>query len=362
MKGTLPTNGAVEEPDLLHIQSPDEHQANAAAQGLRSAEAQRLLEKYGANEIPEKEETTLRRILKRFWGPIPWMIEIAAILSAAVGKWEDFIIITLLLLVNVIVDFSQERKALSALKVLKEKLAKKALVKRDGAYTTIDATQLVPGDVIKLKIGDIVPADAKLLNGEYLEVDQAALTGESLPVDKNTGDNVFGNSIVKMGEMEAVVTATGMNTFFGKSASLVIKAGKEGKSHFQKAVVRIGDQLILITAVLAVLLIIVALFRHDSMIEVTRFILVLVVASIPVALPAVLTITLAIGALNLAKKQAIVSRLSAIEELAGVDVLCSDKTGTLTQNKMSILSPAMYNNFSGNDLYCYAALASKKEN
>src|SRR5579883_1214961 len=112
MKGTLPTNGAVEEPDLLHIQSPDEHQANAAAQGLRSAEAQRLLEKYGANEIPEKEETTLRRILKRFWGPIPWMIEIAAILSAAVGKWEDFIIITLLLLVNVIVDFSQERKAL----------------------------------------------------------------------------------------------------------------------------------------------------------------------------------------------------------------------------------------------------------
>lgn len=330
--------------------------------GLDSAEIKSRIEKYGANEIPEKEETTFHRIVKRLWGPIPWMIEIAAILSAVVQKWEDFSIITLLLFVNLIVDFLQESKALSALKVLKEKLAKKALVKRDGQYQDIDARWVVPGDIIKLKIGTIVPADAVLINGSYLQVDQAALTGESLPADKNAGDIVYGNSIVKMGEMEAVVTETGMNTFFGKSASLVVKATKEQKSHFQKAVINIGNGLIMLTAFLALLLIVFSIFRHDPMMEVFRFVLVLVVASIPVALPAVMSVTLAIGAMNLAKKQAIVSRLAAIEELAGVDVLCSDKTGTLTQNKMSIGEPELYNNFTEKDLLLYAILASRKEN
>src|SRR5665213_282636 len=163
--------------------------------------------------------------------------------------------------------------------------------------------------------------------------------------------------------MDVIVTATAMNTFFGKSAALVMKANRAQRSHFQKAVVKIGNGLILLTIFLAVLLIVVSLFRHDPTLEVLRFILVLVVASIPVALPAVLSVTMAIGAaMNLARRQAIVSRLPAIEELAGVDVLCSDKTGTLTQNKMSIAAPALYNNFSEDDLFLYAALASRKEN
>ncbi len=333
-----------------------------AGTGLSEAEAKRRIEKYGANEIPENEETTFQRIIKRLWGPIPWMIEIAAILSAVVQKWEDFTIIITLLFVNLVVDFLQESKALNALKVLKEKLAKKALVKRESKFMDIDARWVVPGDIIKLKIGAIVPADAVLVSGNYLQVDQAALTGESLPTDKNVGDIVYGNSIIKMGEMEAVVTKTGMNTYFGKSASLVVKASREQKSHFQKAVINIGNGLIILTAFLAILLIIFSIFRHDSMMEVFRFVLVLVVASIPVALPAVMSVTLAIGAMNLAKRQAIVSRLAAIEELAGVDVLCSDKTGTLTQNKMSIGEPKPYNNFTQKDLFLYATLASRKEN
>ena len=330
--------------------------------GLSANEAKNRIEKYGLNEIQENEEGFAQRILKRFWGPIPWMIEAAAILSALAAKWEDFFIITALLLVNVVVDFAQESKALNALKVLKEKLAKKALVKRDGKYQTIEAKEVVPGDIVKLKIGDVIPADATAINGEYVQVDQAALTGESLPVNKNMGEEVYGNSIVKMGEMEAVVTATAMNTFFGKSAALVIRATKAQKSHFQKAVLKIGNVLILLTIVLAVLLIIVSLFRHDPTLEVLRFILVLVVASIPVALPAVLSVTMAVGAMNLAHRQAIVSRLAAIEELAGVDVLCSDKTGTLTQNKMSLADPTLYNHYSEEDLLLYAALASREEN
>ncbi|MDR0801907.1 plasma-membrane proton-efflux P-type ATPase [Fluviicola sp.] len=330
--------------------------------GLSATEAAARLSRYGLNEIPEKEESVRKRIFKRFWAPIPWMIEIAALLSAIAGKWDDFTIITVLLFVNVGVDFFQEAKALNALKTLKGRLAKKAVVKRDGTYQQIDANQLVPGDIIKIKIGDIVPADAVAVSGAYLQVDQSALTGESLPIDKKTGDIIYDNSIAKMGEMEAVVTATAMNTFFGKSAALVIQATQTEKSHFQKAVLKIGNGLILLTICMAVILVIVSLFRHDPMLEVLRFILVLVVASIPVALPAVLSVTMAIGAMNLAKKQAIVSRLAAIEELAGVDVLCSDKTGTLTQNKMSVTKPLLYNQFSEDDLFLYAVLASRKEN
>lgn len=318
--------------------------------------------KFGYNEIPSKDESGFKRLFKKLWSPIPWMIEVAAVLSAIIGKWEDFIIIMVLLMVNIFVDYSQESKALNALKTLKEKLAKKALVFRNGKFKEIDARHLVPGDIIKLKIGDIVPADAELVSGKYLEIDQSALTGESMPVDKKIGDTVYSNSIVKMGEMLARVSAIGLKTFFGKSAVLVERAQKEKKSHFQRAVVRIGDFLIFFTIILAVLIMAVSIFRNDSFFEDLQFILVLVVASIPVALPAVLSVAMAVGAISIAKRKAIVSSLPAIEELAGIDILCADKTGTLTLNKMSIGKAIVYSRFSEKNLFTYAVLASSREN
>ncbi|SMO39850.1 H+-transporting ATPase [Balnearium lithotrophicum] len=331
--------------------------------GFSSEEVKKRLKEFGFNEIPEKEEPLWHRIFRRFWGPIPWMIEIAAVLSALVKKWEDFTIILILLFVNAFVDFWQEHKALSALKVLKEKLARKALVLRDGKWQEVDAREIVPGDIVKLKIGDIVPADMKLIGGgDYLLVDQSALTGESLPVTKKPGDVVYGNSIVKKGEMIGVVVATGLNTYFGRTVSLVAKAEREQRSHFQEMVIKVGNFLIIVAVIIVTILVIIELMRGTNKIELLRYALVLTVASIPVALPAVLTVTMAIGALDLARRQVIVSRLAAIEELAGVDVLCSDKTGTLTKNQMTVSTPYTVRDYKPEDLMFYAALASKEEN
>ena len=331
--------------------------------GLTLDEAKKRLDKYGCNEIREKEETFIHRIFRRFWGPIPWMIETAAILSAIVKRWEDFSIIMIMLLANAFVDFYQESKALNAIKVLKQKLARQALVLRDGKWIQIASKELVIGDIIKVKIGDIVPADIKLIGGgEFLSIDQSALTGESLPVQREKGAIAYADSIIKQGEMTAIVTGTGSDTYFGKTVGLVAKAEREERSHFQKMVIRIGDFLIIITIVMIAIIIAFGIARHEPTIELLTFSLVLTISAIPVAMPAVLTVTMAIGAIDLAKKQAIVSRLAAIEELAGMDVLCADKTGTLTKNKMTISDPYTTNNFSTDDLILYAALASREEN
>lgn len=346
----------------LSVEETLEALGTSRERGLPQEEIAARLKEYGPNEIPEKEESLFQRISRRFWGPIPWMIEAAALLSALLRKWDDFTIIAVLLLTNAALDFWQESKALNALKVLKNKLAKQALVLRDGKFTSLDARNLVPGDIIKVKIGDMIPADIKLIDGEFLQADQSALTGESLPVAKKVGDIAYSNSIVKQGEMIGVVTATALGTFFGRTVALVAKAQKEEKSHFQKAVVHIGNYLILITLFLAAIILITAMFRHENMLEILRFTLVLTVAAIPVALPAVLTVTMTVGAMNLARKQAIVSRLVAIEELAGVDVLCSDKTGTLTQNRMTVSEPKAFAGHTVEELMRTAAFASKEEN
>ena len=331
-------------------------------QGMSGAEAAERLARWGYNEIEEHEESLWHRVFRRFWGPIPWMIEIAAALSAVVQKWDDFLIISVMLLVNALLDFFQEHRALNALKALKSQMTRTVTVRRDGKFRHVPIRELVPGDVIKLKIGDIVPADVQLLEGDYLLIDQSALTGESLPVSRKINEIAMANTIVKQGEMLAVVCVTGRHTRFHAVVALVAKAQLEERSHFQRMVIQIGNFLILVTVALVFLILMVALFRHENMLEIARFALVLAVAAIPVALPAVLSVTMAVGALNLARRQAIVSRLTAIEELAGVDVFCSDKTGTLTKNEMQVADPVVRHGYSESDLFLMAALCSRVEN
>jgi len=333
--------------------------AHGSLTGLTSAEVTDLKKQFGFNDIPEEKKHPLLKFLGYFWGPIPWMIEIAAILSAAISHWEDFAIILLLLMTNAIVGFFQERKAENAVELLKKQLAPNARVLRDGTWQEIPARELVPGDIIHIRLGDIVPADAMLSTGNYLLVDESALTGESLPVEKKTGDTVYSGSIVRQGEMDAKVTTIGGNTFFGKTARLV--QVKSPRSHFQAAVERIGNYLIIFAIVMVSIVLVVAFLRSESFLNTLQFALILVVAAIPAALPAVLTVTLAVGAVALAKKDAIVSRLTAIEEMAGMDILCADKTGTITQNAISIGEVKAFPGISEQDIIFAAALSSKRE-
>ncbi|MGA9621675.1 plasma-membrane proton-efflux P-type ATPase [Methanoregula sp.] len=335
--------------------APDQGSSN----GLTAPEVTGLRQQFGFNDLPVEKKHPVLKFLSYFWGPIPWMIEAAAILSAAIANWEDFAVILLLLMTNAVVGFLQERKAENAIELLKKQLAPNARVLRDGTWQEIPARELVPGDTVHIRLGDIVPADALLGNGKYLLLDESALTGESLPVEKKPGDTVYSGSIVRQGEMDAKVTTTGGNTFFGRTARLV--QVKSPRSHFQAAIERIGNYLIILAVVLVSFIFIVALIRSESFVDTLQFALILVVAAIPAALPAVMTVTLAVGAVSLAKKEAIVSRLSAIEEMAGMDILCSDKTGTITQNSISIGEIRTFPGVSEQDVIIAAALASKKE-
>jgi len=337
-----------------------EKKLGSSPDGLSQTEAQKRLTQYGPNEIQEKKTNPFLKFLSYFWGPIPWMIEIAVILSGVVRHWPDFFIILLLLLANAVVGFWEEREASNAIAALKAKLATKARVKRDGKWITPAARELVPGDVIRVRLGDIVPADARLLDGDPVEVDQSALTGESLPATRKSGEAVFSGSIIRQGEIGALVYATGANTYFGKTAQLVQEA--HTVSHFQKAVLKIGNYLIVLAVALVAVIITFAICRGDPILTTLQFALVLTVAAIPVAMPTVLSVTMAVGARLLAKKQAIVSRLVAIEELAGVDVLCADKTGTLTQNKLTLGDPFSVSNCPVDQVILDGALASRGDN
>lgn len=336
--------------------------------GLSSMEAKKRLDQYGRNELKDKQVSPLLKFLGYFRGPIAWMIELAALMSALVGHWPDFAIIMALLIYNAVSGFWQERKAANALAALKAGMAPKAQVLRDGKFSMTDAAGLVPGDVIRIKLGQVVPADVRFIAGDYLSIDQAALTGESLPVSKKVGDEGFSGSIARKGEMTALVIKTGNNTFFGRTASLVAGAGQT--SHSQKAVTQIGDFLIILSVILAIILVGFELYRdivlqhnwkwHDIT-AILQLVLVLMVASVPVAMPAVITVTNSLGGLALSRKKAIVSRLEAIEELAGVDILCSDKTGTLTKNELTLGDPIVFGNSDSEQCILAGALASQRD-
>jgi H+-transporting ATPase len=328
--------------------------------GLSEEEAAKRLASYGPNSIADQSTNALLEFLGYFWGPIPWMIEIAAVLSAIVRHWPDLIIILVMLVFNAVVGFWQEHEAANAVDALKDQLALESHVMRAGAWRTMDAAELVPGDIVRLRLGDIIPADVTLIEGDYLSVDQSALTGESLPVSKAIADTAYSGSIAREGEMVAVVTGTGSDTFFGHTAALVETA--KPASHFQAAVLKIGDYLIYISVGLAAALLLVQLLRGASVLSLIQFTLILVVAAIPVAMPAVLSVTMAVGARSLAKMKAIVARLESIEEMAGMDILCSDKTGTLTENQLTVGDPVAFAGRSQDELLLVAALASNPDN
>jgi H+-transporting ATPase len=364
-----PKPGPKPEPkdDLKSLPMADvEKKLNSSPGGLTDVEAKKRLTQYGPNEIVAKKTNLLLKFLSYFWGPIPWMIEAAVILSGVVRHWPDFVIILILLFANAIIGFWEERQAGNAIDALKKRLAIVSKAKRDGKWINPPARELVPGDVIRLRLGDIIPADARLLAGDEVAVDQSALTGESLPATHKPGDAVFSGSIMRRGEIDALVYATGTHTYFGKTAQLVQQA--QTTSHFQQAVMKIGKYLIILALVLVAVIVTVAIIRGDPLLHakppadpVLLFALVLTVAAIPVAMPTVLSVTMAVGARLLAKKEAIVSRLVAIEELAGVDILCSDKTGTLTQNKLKLGDPFCVSGIPPDQIILAGALASRAE-
>jgi len=328
-------------------------------EGLGTAEVSERLERYGANEITEEKKNPLLKFFSYFWGGIPWMIETAAVLSAVARRWDDFALIVALLAVNAGVGFWEERQAGNAVAALKKNLALKARARRDGIWSTIDSRELVPGDIIRLRAGDVVPADLRLLYEAEVEIDQSALTGESLPVERRAGEALWSGSVVRVGEADGAVYATGKETFFGHTTALVAEKGPV--SHFQRAILKIADYLIVMALVFIIVILGTALFRGDSATSVLMFVLVLAVAAIPVALPTVLSVTMAVGARVLAARKAIVTRLAAIEELAGIDILCTDKTGTLTLNTLTLGKPFALKGVSVGELMLSAALASRAE-
>jgi H+-transporting ATPase len=328
-------------------------------EGLTPEEAQKRLGEYGANELEEVRQSALLQFLSYFRGTIPYMIIAAAVVSGILGGYTTMAIIIVLLFVNAVIGYREERQAGDAIEALKQRLAVTVRVRRGGEWSSIPAQGLVPGDVVRLRIGSVVPADAKLLEGDGVKVDESALTGESMPVDHAAGDVVFSGSILRQGETDAVVYATGAETFYGTTAQLVESA--RTRSHLQIAIMKMADYLLVVGVILAAVIVGVIVSRHGGALEAVQFVLVLIVASVPVAMPAVLSITMALGAGKLAEKRAIVTRLSSIEEVAGIDVLCSDKTGTLTQAKLTPGEPYAVKGVDADEVVLCAALASREE-
>ncbi|CAN1796427.1 Plasma membrane ATPase 4 [Linum perenne] len=317
-------------------------QLKCSKEGLSSEEGANRLQIFGPNKLEEKKESKFLKFLGFMWNPLSWVMEAAAIMAIALanggGKppdWQDFVGIVCLLVINSTISFVEENNAGNAAAALMAGLAPKTKVLRDGKWSEQEAAILVPGDIISIKLGDIVPADARLLEGDPLKIDQSALTGESLPVTRHPGQEVFSGSTCKQGELEAVVIATGVHTFFGKAAHLVDSTNQVG--HFQQVLTAIGNFCIISIAIgMAIEIIVMYPIQHRQYRQGIDNLLVLLIGGIPIAMPTVLSVTMAIGSHKLSQQGAITKRMTAIEEMAGMDVLCSDKTGTLTLNKLSI--------------------------
>ncbi|MHB0854593.1 MAG: plasma-membrane proton-efflux P-type ATPase [Rectinema subterraneum] len=332
---------------------------NASADGLASSEASARLARLGLNAIEEKKAHPLAQYLSRYWGPMPWLLEIAIVLAAFLGHVTESVIIFLLLSINAVIGFMHQRNTSKALELLKKRLAVNARVLRDRNWQTIDAIKLVPGDIILVKLGDIVPADVKIVRGN-LSVDESSLTGESLPAERSENSIVYSSSIARQGEATCLVLNTGGNTFFGKTASLV-KIAKP-VSHQEEVMLTIVRYMMYLGIVSSFAVGIYALVLHIPFLMILSFIVTFLIGAVPVALPAVLTIVQAAAGSQMAEKGALVTRLDAIEDAASISVVCFDKTGTITQNKLSVVSSAASPGFSEDDILRIAALASSADN
>eukprot|EP01094_Clydonella_sp_ATCC50884_P029853 TRINITY_DN950_c0_g1_i5.p1 TRINITY_DN950_c0_g1~~TRINITY_DN950_c0_g1_i5.p1 ORF type:complete len:947 (+),score=188.27 TRINITY_DN950_c0_g1_i5:51-2891(+) len=341
---------------------------HTSERGLSSEDAHDRLALYGPNALPSESESRILKFLSFLWNPLSWAMEVAFLMAVVLTDAVDAFLILFLLLLNACIGYYEEHSSGEAVKALQAQLEAQCTVRRDNQWTELPARDLVPGDIVKLHIGGVVPADCKMLPGDSMSVDESSLTGESLPVKKCTGDELKSGCMVKVGGCDAVVFATGSNTYFGKAAKLV--QGTEGSGHFQKVLKRIGYGCIVLIVIFVVLELIVQFgVRRKPCTGVLEGqctslsnTLVLIVGGIPVAMPTVLSVTMAIGAAYLAKEKALVTRLTAIEELAGMDVLCSDKTGTLTLNELSVTEPIpLAEGITPEEVLRVAVLASQSE-
>ncbi len=327
-------------------------------EGLKEAEASDRLKSFGYNEITEKKQNPFIGFISRYWGPMPWLLELAMVLSFLLDRPLEGIIILILLTINATIGYIHSRNSQRAVELLKSKLAVKAKVIREGKTALINARELVPGDIILIKLGDIIPADAKII-GDAIAVDESALTGESLPKEAHTSDIVFSGSTVKRGETRCVVVNTGANTYFGRTAELV-KIAKP-KSHQEEVMMTIVRYMMYLGIVASVVVAGYAVIMHVKLILIATFIVTFLMGAVPVALPAVLTIVQAAGAVELSKKNILVTRLDSVEDASSIDILCLDKTGTITQNNLTVTDSVSFNGCKKEDVIRLAMLASQEK-
>lgn len=326
--------------------------------GLSEDEADKRIKYFGYNEIEERKKKTLLNFFKRYWGPMPWLLELAIVLNVILKHYTESGVIFLLLTINAVIGYMQSQNSQKAVEMLKNKLEIKAKVLRDSKWIFKKAKDIVPGDIINIKLGDLVPADVSIISGE-ISADESALTGESMPKNLHQSDIIYSSSIVKRGEAKCVVVNTGANTYFGKTVELV-KIAKP-KSKQEELMISIVKYMMYLGIAASIIVSIYAYYLHKDIMFIISFIVVFLIGAIPVALPAVLTIVQAVGALELSKKGVLVTRLDSIEDAASIDIFCFDKTGTITQNKLSVIDIKAFGKYNKDDVIKMAALASKEE-
>jgi H+-transporting ATPase len=327
--------------------------------GLTHAEVDVRRKEHGYNEVVEKRDHSVRKFLGKFWGISAWMLELILVLSAVLGKYSDLVVVSALLVINAVLSFVQERRAAGVVETLRRRLQVNARVQRDSSWQVIPARELVPGDIVRVRPGDIIPADVKLLTGA-LTVDQSALTGESKDADKAVGEVLSSGSVVRRGEGNGVVFLTGAKTYFGRTTELVQQA--QPKLHIEAVVSKVVRWLFVIVGALLAVVIVLSLIRGVSLLEMIPLMLVLLMSAVPVALPVMFTVSMAVGSKELAKRGVLVTRLSAAEDAATMDVLCVDKTGTITMNQLAVTDVIPLEHATETDVLFAGALASQEAN